>query len=171
MSVYNKVTATAKHGEMAMPRRDAGRNIVEDAISNAPALRDCPACGSTVPGDASYCPECGAEQAGPVSAAEASVSRYWAYILLVGLLAWLGIFLAVGTLPETPDTRVAVGGVALATTVGLPLAGFFDLRYVRETTRWRPDTFPWLVGFTVWFLNVVVLAVYLSKRYRMSHSE
>lgn len=146
-----------------------GRNIVEDALSAPPESGYCPACGGRLPRGASYCPDCGSEQTVPAD--EASVSRYWAYVLVTGLFAWVGILGVVATMADTAEMRFAIGAVALATTVALPLAGFFDLRYVRQTTHWRPDTFPWLVGFTVWVLNVVVLSVYLLKRYRLGRGE
>jgi len=146
-----------------------------DSTSSAGAVIDsgglvgrlyCPNCDRTVRGEAAFCPNCGTAQTEPVPSGTATTSPYWADVLVLGMLTWIGVLLVVTVVPRGPSVEALVHPVTVVGSLGVPLAGYLDMAYVRGQTEWNPEPFPWLAGLSVWFLNIVVAAVYLRRRGR-----
>jgi RNA polymerase subunit RPABC4/transcription elongation factor Spt4 len=146
-----------------------------DSTSSASAALDsdglvghlyCPNCERTVRGEAAFCPNCGTPQTEPVPSGTPTPSSYWSDLVLLGMLAWVGVLLVVTVVPRGPPVAALVHPVTVVGSLGVPLAGYLDMAHVRERTDWDPEPFPWLVGLSVWFVNIVVAAVYLRRRGR-----
>ena len=92
-----------------------------------------------------------------------SVSENWWYgvAACTGLWAFLLVLVTVA-----PNAGGALAGLlVLLAWVGLPVAAYYDMQYVRANSEWRPSQFLWVVLLAVWILNVVVGAAYLYQRH------
>lgn len=139
----------------------------------------CRSCGETIKKEAEVCPHCGVRNkeanssSGRASASstthdpsqyETSVSDTWWYGVAGGVGLWVLAILASG-IGGPLDT---LGGfLALAAWIGMPVAAYFDMQYIRANGRWNPNTVVWVVLLLVWFINIVAGVVYLYRRHEV----
>lgn len=141
----------------------------------------CRSCGEAIKEEAEICPHCGVrnEQAtGSTSTAasspstthdpsqyETTVSDTWWYGVAGGTGLWVVVLLLSAV---AGDSIGAVGGfLALLAWVGLPVAAYYDMQYVRANAQWNPNTVLWVGLLAVWMVNVVAGAVYLYRRHEV----
>jgi hypothetical protein len=94
---------------------------------------------------------------------ETSVSENWWYGV-AGFSALWGFMLLVASV--APNALGALGGfLVLLAWVGLPVAAYYDMQYVRANSEWRPSQVLWVVLLAVWMVNLVVGAAYLYQRH------
>jgi predicted RNA-binding Zn-ribbon protein involved in translation (DUF1610 family) len=141
----------------------------------------CTSCGAAIKKQAEICPECGVRnqnQSRPTGGrssmstgqgrrdpadVETTVSDSWWYGVAGGAALWVVLLGIVGSAP--PAAEAFLGLLLLVAWIGLPLAAYYDMQYVRSKTQWRPNTGLWVLGFLVWFLNVPLAVVYLYRRH------
>lgn len=149
----------------------------------------CRSCGEPIKRAAELCPNCGVRNHAAASATshgstsdaaggsnanasrphdpaeyETTVSDAW----YVGVVAGIGLSLVGFAIFSGEPTGPIedVGGFSfLGGWFLLPLAVYYDTKYVRANSRWNPDTGVWVVLALVWFVNVVAAAVYLYRRH------
>lgn len=140
----------------------------------------CRSCGEPIKRAAEICPGCGvrniesssqtassnATQPHDPSEYQTTVSDSW----YVGVVVGVGLS-AVGVAAISGDPAgplYSVGGFAFfAGWFFLPIAIFYDSKYVRANSQWDPDTAIWVVLALIWFVNVVVGVVYLYRRHEV----
>lgn len=145
----------------------------------------CTSCGAAIKEEAKLCPECGVRnenQSGgrrsppgggrrspsgggrrePVGT-EPTVSDSWWYGVAGGAALWVVLLGIMGSAP--PAAEAFLGLLLFVAWIGLPLAAYYDMQYVRSQSQWRPNTGLWVLGLLVWFLNVLLAAVYLYRRH------
>lgn len=59
------------------------------------------------------------------------------------------------------------GFLAFVAWIGLPLAAYFDMQYIRANAKWNPNTGLWVILLAVWLVNIVAGAVYLYRRHEV----
>lgn len=69
-------------------------------------------------------------------------------------------YLSVGATVLTDLTAYSV----LFTSVLVPVAVRYDMDYAQKEFGWSPDRKLWLIGSAIWFLNILVVFAYVSKR-------
>ncbi|WP_440990872.1 zinc ribbon domain-containing protein [Haloarchaeobius baliensis] len=92
-----------------------------------------------------------------------SVSENWWYGVAGGTALWAFLLVLVSVAPN--GGGAFAGFLVLLAWVGLPVAAYYDIKYVRATSDWRPSQVLWVVLLAVWILNVVVGAAYLYQRH------
>lgn len=139
-----------------------------------PDEKYCESCGEIIKKEAEVCPECGVRNKGPSgtggggrshdpSEYETSVGGTWWYGVLAGVVVWLIGFSTFQMLPEPLSTIVAF--IILIGWIVMPVAIFFDAKYVRANSKWNPSAALYIVGSLIWLLNILVGAVYLYRRH------
>ena len=143
----------------------------------------CRSCGEPIKKEAEICPHCGVrnEKASTSSSQgatsstpstthdpsqyETTVSDTWWYGVAGGTALWvLAVFLA----GAAGDSLGAIAGfLVLAAWIGLPLAAYFDMQYIRANAEWNPNTILWVILLAVWFVNIVAGVVYLYRRHEV----
>lgn len=139
----------------------------------------CRSCGEPIKKAAEICPECGVrnEQRGRstpregVGSAEhdpaqyeTTVSESWWY----GVAGGTGLWFVIVVLASIDAGGGAFGGfLALVAWIGLPLAAYFDMQYIRANSKWNPNTIVWVVLLAIWLVNIVAGAVYLYRRHEV----
>lgn len=98
------------------------------------------------------------------STRETTVSDTWWYGVAGGAVLWVLLFVVSAT----------VGGLgafgdflALVAWIGLPVAAYYDMQYVRANSDWDPNTVIWVVLLLVPLVNVVTGGVYLYRRHEV----
>lgn len=141
----------------------------------------CRSCGEAIKKRADICPECGVRNDGlPASAQvasrgssphvhdpsqyETSVSDSWWYGVAGGIALWA---LLVGLLGAGADLGTVGGLAMLVAWIGLPVAVYFDIQYVRANTNWSPNSAFWVLVLTIWLVNIIVGAIYLHRRHEV----
>lgn len=130
----------------------------------------CRACGEIIKKEAELCPECGvrnSKSSSKFSVGRAYVSENWWYGVAIGTLAWVGIVLAVATVTLDSGGESVIGLVAIVAWALLPISAYYDMMYVRENGDWNPNTALWLIGLSIWFVNVVAGILYLIRRHEV----
>lgn len=137
----------------------------------------CRSCGERIKKQAELCPHCGVRNdrstgsTGTSSTAHdpsqhtTSVSGTWWYGVAGGTALWVILLVVSGS---TADGGGAlVGFMLLVAWIGLPVAAYFDMQYVRANGNWNPNTVLWVVLLAVWIVNVVAGGVYLYRRHEV----
>lgn len=143
----------------------------------------CADCGTELGPDDKFCPSCGhnvnADDQAPRPGR--SRSRWWYVGVAFPLLATaamlilsfsIGFLVGAEALAEpTGDAWVDVVGAlwALAMVFAIPLAPvalYFDREYLKQATEWSPNVLYFSVVIPI--LNLLVSAVYLIQRYRLT---
>lgn len=141
----------------------------------------CRSCGEAIKEKAEICPNCGVrnEQAtsskntttSPPSTShdpsqyDTTVSDTWWYGVAGGTGLWVVVLLLSAA---AGDSIGAFGGfLALLAWIGLPVAAYYDMQYVRANAQWNPNTVLWVGLLAVWMVNVVAGAVYLYRRHEV----
>jgi hypothetical protein len=141
----------------------------------------CRSCGRAIKAEAEVCPHCGVRNAAQSpqqqstgttqskpahdpSQYETTVSENWYYGIVAGAGIWMFSLLLAGLAPNN-EGGIFVGLLVLAAIIGLPIATYFDIRYVRANSKWNPNTVAWIIGTIVWFVNIPVALVYLYRRH------
>lgn len=140
----------------------------------------CRSCGETIKKEAEICPHCGVRNKKTKSGSrgrgtpsstshdpsnyETSVSETWWYGVAGGTIAWILILLLA---QAGGDTGAFVGFLTLGAWIGLPIAGYFDMEYVRANSDWNPNTVVWVILLLVWIVNIIAGVVYLYRRHEV----
>lgn len=141
----------------------------------------CTSCGAAIKEQAEICPECGVRnenQSRPTGGrsstptgqgrrdpadVETTVSDSWWYGVAGFAALWVVVLALLGNV--SPAAEGFVGLLFFVAWVGLPLAAYYDMQYVRSESQWRPNGGLWVLGLLVWFLNVPLAAIYLYRRH------
>lgn len=141
----------------------------------------CRSCGKPIKKEAEICPHCGVrneKESGSSSQGTASstpstthdpsqydttVSDTWWYGVAGGTALWVLLFILVGN----TSLGAFVGFLILAAWIGLPVAAYFDMQYIRANGEWNPNTVLWVILLAVWLVNIVAGAVYLYRRHEV----
>lgn len=141
----------------------------------------CRSCGDPIKEEAEICPECGVrnEKAGRSSSASAStpttakhdpslyettVSETWYYGIAAGVALWVLLFVISGA-GNSGSLETIVGLLALIAWVLIPVATYFDAKYVRANSQWNPNTVVWCIAGAIWLVNIFSAAFYLYRRH------
>lgn len=143
----------------------------------------CRTCGEPIKKEAEICPHCGVrnEKAGGSSSQktspstpstvhdpsqyETTVSDTWWYGVAGGTAVWILIFILAGAGGDSAGAFI--GFLALVAWIGLPVAAYFDMQYIRANGEWNPNTIIWMILLAVWLVNIVAGAVYLYRRHEV----
>ncbi len=88
--------------------------------------------------------------------------RIRGYAVVGMTLLWVIVLAAVSMLQ---DPGAIVGSLVLVAWIGLPVAAFYDIQYVRANTVRGPNAALWCLGMAIWVLNIAVALLYLHRRY------
>lgn len=137
----------------------------------------CRSCGDVIKRAAEICPHCGVRnQEAPTTSGTASstsvhdpaqydttVSSSWYWGVAGAVLVWV-VALVIFSIEPGPPLEDIAALFVLGAWILMPIAVYFDAKYVRANSRWNPGTALWVIGTLFWFVNVVVGAVYLYRR-------
>lgn len=147
----------------------------------------CRSCGEPIKRAAELCPECGvrndlAASAGATSSSsretapgqtthdpddyETAVSDSWYLAIVAGLVLWvLGFALGPGT---QGGALGDLGGFAfLLGWFATPVGVYYDSRYVRANSDWKPNATVFVLLTLLWFANVIAGLAYLYRRHEV----
>lgn len=142
----------------------------------------CRSCGEAIKEKAEICPECGVRNIAQSSSSpsrgsrtsktaghdpsnyQTTVSDSWHYGIIGGVIAWV-VLLLLTTVNPTGAFEVIFGLIVLVAWIGLPIATYFDMKYVRANSQWNPNTIIWIIAMAIWLINIVSGAVYLYRRH------
>lgn len=143
----------------------------------------CRSCGEPIKREAEICPNCGVRNEGSGSSSsgsgtsstpstthdpskyETTVSDTWWYGVAGGTALWILVLILASLFP---DGFGAFGGfLALAAWVVLPLAAYFDMKYIRANGEWNPNTVVWIIALAIWLVNIIAGIVYLYRRHEV----
>jgi predicted RNA-binding Zn-ribbon protein involved in translation (DUF1610 family) len=96
---------------------------------------------------------------------EPTTSDSWHYAVGLGLSLWLGALILVDNVPARLEALV--GLMALVAWVLPPIAIYFDSQYLEYYTNWDPSAILWGIGSVIPLLNLIVMPVYLFRRYNV----
>lgn len=140
----------------------------------------CRSCGEAIKQEAGICPNCGVRNkdhhrsssghptggtSHDPSDYETTVSEAWWYGVAGGVALWILVFLLSGAGGESLETFL--GLLALLAWIGLPVATYFDIQYIRANGEWDPDTAVWVVLSVIWVINIIAGAVFLYRRHEV----
>jgi predicted RNA-binding Zn-ribbon protein involved in translation (DUF1610 family) len=143
----------------------------------------CSSCGEVIKKEAEICPSCGVKNKKSSSSSpqgttsispstthdpsqyETTVSDTWWYGVAGGTALWVVVFIFSGVAGDA--TGAFIGFLALAAWIGLPLAAYFDIQYIRANGEWNPNTALWIVLLIVWLVNIAAGVVYLYRRHEV----
>lgn len=93
-------------------------------------------------------------------------SRQWHRLVPIGIALWFGALFLAATFEGVvnPIADLLGYGIVWPLTVGIPLAWYLDMRYVRDETEWYP-TGPKYIGSS-FFLGPLPMLYYYYKRYK-----
>lgn len=136
---------------------------------------ECVACGEVLGDDDTVCPYCGVprreegwhssppEDVAQQSSGQSDVSQQWWYGIAGGVVLWvLVLFVPVG---ESAIVGQILNATMVVAWAGLPLAAYFDMQYVRDSSAWQPRETIWVLLFAIWFVNIAAGVVYLYRRH------
>lgn len=143
----------------------------------------CRSCGEPIKKEAEICPHCGVrnEKASASSTQressttpstthdpsryETTVSDTWWYGVAGGTALWVLVLILSGV---AGDALGALGGfLALVAWIGLPVAAYYDMQYIRANGEWNPNTVIWVIILAVWLVNIAAGVVYLYRRHEV----
>ncbi len=134
----------------------------------------CTSCGEPIKKEAEICPHCGVRNKNVIQSQRssgqsgqqqaASVSSNWWYGVAGGTVLWVLLVVLVGVDPSPPYDAF-LGFLLVLAWIGLPLAAYFDMQYVRTHSNWQPNIALWVIALAIWFLNILFGAVYLIRRH------
>jgi ribosomal protein L37E len=140
----------------------------------------CRSCGEAIKQEAEICPSCGvrnkdhhrsssgrATEGTPHDPTEyeTTVSGTWWYGVAGGVALWVLVFLLSGFGGGGLETFA--GLLALLAWVGLPVAIYFDIQYIRANGDWNPNIAVWVVLSALWIVNIIAGAVFLYRRHEV----
>ena len=152
--------------------------------SKGPDEMYCRSCGEIIKKEAEICPECGVRNKsskadtqsgsrGPTSVGhdpsqyETTVSDTWWYGIAGGVVLWIFLILGAGSVASGGIFEALLGLIALIAWAIMPVAVYFDAKYVRANGRWNPNTALWVIGMLIWLVNIVAGGVYLYRRHEV----
>ncbi len=47
----------------------------------------------------------------------------------------------------------------------IPVATYYDAKYVRANSQWNPNTVVWCIAGAIWLVNILSAAFYLYRRH------
>lgn len=143
----------------------------------------CRSCGEPIKKEAEICPNCGVRNEKDSSSSsqgsasstistshdpsqyETTVSDTWWYGVAGGTGLWVLVFILAGSAGDS--LGAFAGFLAFVAWIGLPLAAYFDMQYIRANAKWNPNTGLWVILLAVWLVNIVAGAVYLYRRHEV----
>lgn len=141
----------------------------------------CRSCGEPIKKEAEICPHCGvrneeasSSQQGTTdtpstehdpSQYQTTVSDTWWYGVAGGTVLWVLVLILAGS---TGDSLGALAGfLVLVAWIGLPVAAYFDMQYIRANGKWNPNTVLWIILLSIWMVNIIAGGVYLYRRHEV----
>jgi len=146
----------------------------------------CRTCGEAIKKEAEICPHCGVRnKVGTASSNqqnsssrstvqhdpsqyETTVSSSWWYGVLVGTVAWTVGFILFAIVVESMPGGILETIMAFGLIIGwviIPIAIFFDSKYVRANSAWNPSSLLYVIASIFWLVNGIAGAVYLYRRH------
>lgn len=143
----------------------------------------CRSCGEAIKKEAEICPECGVRNkkastnnskqqevsqssvAHDPSQYETTVSDSWWYGILGGGILWILVFAGISFVPEGGPLSAFFGLLAIIAWAIMPVAVYYDSKYVRANSKWNPSTAIWIIGMFLWVVNIIAGIVYLYRRH------
>lgn len=136
--------------------------------NTGPETVDCENCGTEIRLTASVCHNCGADNVqrpgrsisighDPTNM-ETTVSDSWYYGVAAGTGLWVFSVLLTESAGAFADIIIFVAWI------GLPLAAYFDMKYIRANSGWNPNTLLWIVGLAIPVLNIFLGSYFLYQR-------
>lgn len=142
----------------------------------------CRSCGEPIKKKAEICPECGVRnEAGTQASRETTtntpstghdpsqysttVSETWWYGVAGGIVLWLLVFMLSSAMGSS--LGAFAGLLVFVAWIGLPIAAYFDMQYIRANGNWNPNTVLWVIALSVWLVNIIAGAVYLYRRHEV----
>lgn len=143
----------------------------------------CRSCGEPIKKEAEICPNCGvrnekgssSSSQGTASSTpstthdpsqyETTVSDMWWYGVAGGTALWVLVLILAGTAGDS--LGAFAGFLVLVAWIGLPLAAYFDMQYIRANGEWNPNTVVWVILLAIWLVNIVAGPVYLYRRHEV----
>jgi hypothetical protein len=140
----------------------------------------CRSCGEPIKKEAEICPDCGVRnqdrttknQTPTPSSAQHDPSKYdttvstnWGYGVLASIIGWVFLILVATSVPDGSPFEPILGLIAVIAWIIMPMAIYFDAKYVRANSRWNPSTVLYIIGAIIWLLNIIVGAVYIYRRH------
>lgn len=131
----------------------------------------CTTCGVAIKKEAEICPECGVRNENATRSrrgtpTETTVSDSWWYGVAICVGLWI-LILSTSSAQLPVGLDALFGLLTVTAWIGLPLSAYFDMKYVRSQSDWRPNTVLWVIGLLVWLVNIVLGAVYLYRRHEV----
>jgi len=135
----------------------------------------CRSCGEAIKKEAEICPNCGVRNKQATSDKpstthdpsqyKTTVSDVWWY----GVAGGTGLWILAIILIEVAGNSLGVftGLLLWVAWVGLPIAAYFDMQYIRANAEWNPNTVIWLILLAVWIVNIIAGCVYLYRRHEV----
>lgn len=142
----------------------------------------CRSCGEPIKKEAEICPECGVRNNKSMSSSaetqtpspghdpskyETTVSDTWWYGVAGGIAAWILALILSSTTGGSGAVGTFSGLVVLVAWIGMPVAAYFDMQYIRANGKWNPSTVIWVVLLAIWLVNILAGAVYLYRRHEV----
>jgi uncharacterized membrane protein len=84
--------------------------------------------------------------------------------VISGILLW-AILLGFASVSSGSSSSPVLGLILILVWIGLPIATFYDMKYVRANGKWNPNTVLWVVAMIIWIVNILAGAVYLYRRH------
>lgn len=94
---------------------------------------------------------------------EPTTSGSWHYAVGLGLALWITTLAIVDIVPAQLDALVGLMG--LVAWLLPPIAIYFDSQHLEDYTNWDPSAILWGIGSVIPLINLVVMPVYLFRRY------
>lgn len=88
----------------------------------------------------------------------------WFYLTVLGVVGWVAVTVALPVVPEDSNAAAATGLALLVSWAVLPVAIYRDAYTVARYTDWRPGRVGYAVASLLWFVSILIGAVYLYKR-------
>lgn len=133
----------------------------------------CRSCGEVIKEEAEICPHCGVRNEGAKGPRrsshdptqfETTVSENWWYGIVAGTILWV-LFILLSDFLSGSGT--GMGFIVFLAWIGLPIAAYFDMEYVRANSEWNPNTIIWIILFVIWLVNIIAGIVYLYRRHEV----
>lgn len=145
----------------------------------------CRSCGDLIKQAAEICPECGVRNSRAPSASSSTrstgrstrsasrsgtartttVSDTWYYGVGIGVATWVFVVGIAATGVESGVVDTIMGFLVLLGWPLIPIAIYYDSKYVQANSDWNPNTAIWCLASAIWFVNILVGLLYLYRRH------
>ncbi len=91
---------------------------------------------------------------------------HWFFLVMLGTLGWIGVLVTAGVVSEDSGWMYPVVLGMCAVWIALPVGLYWDASVVEEYTDWSPHRGLYAVASLLWYVNVLVGAFYLYRRWQ-----